>query len=188
MWGFGGSVRPNKSVKGTRRPVAVLKFGFFQGSAASFKPTEAARRNVRHAAMEMKFEQTMEEFLSPAIMRKRLISASIYIAAFESLKESIVSKIRFYYCLDDSGNSKPCESHKKEVLSRNKSAVYASLDWFKERQAINGDDLAKFEQIKLCRNDLSHELFSLIGSRGLPKHFETRFHELVELLHKIDIW
>jgi len=112
--------------------------------------------------MEMKFEQTMEEFLSPAIMRKRLISASIYIAA--------------------------CESYKKEVLSRNKSAVYASLDWFKERQAINGDDLAKFEQIKLCRNDLSHELFSLIGSRGLPKHFETRFHELVELLHKIDIW
>jgi len=26
---------PNKSVKGTRRPLAVLKFGFYQGSAAS---------------------------------------------------------------------------------------------------------------------------------------------------------
>jgi len=25
----------NKSVKGTRRPLAVLKFGFYQGSAAS---------------------------------------------------------------------------------------------------------------------------------------------------------
>jgi len=33
----------NKSVKGTRRPLAVLKFGFYQGSVASFKPAEAAR-------------------------------------------------------------------------------------------------------------------------------------------------
>jgi hypothetical protein len=27
--------KPNKSVKATRRPLAVLKFGFHQGSAAS---------------------------------------------------------------------------------------------------------------------------------------------------------
>jgi len=26
---------PNKSVKGTRRPLAVLKFGFYQGLVAS---------------------------------------------------------------------------------------------------------------------------------------------------------
>jgi hypothetical protein len=136
----------------------------------------------------MKFEQTMEELLSPAVMRERLISASIYIAAFESLKESIVSKLRFYYCLDDSKDSQPCESYKKDVMNRNSSAVYASLDWFKGHQAINEDDLAKFEQIKLCRNDLSHRLFNLIGSRGLPQNFEARFHELVELLHKIDLW
>jgi len=30
-------------LKGTRRPVAILKFSFYQGSVASFKPTEAAR-------------------------------------------------------------------------------------------------------------------------------------------------
>jgi len=28
-------IKPNKSVKGTRRPLAVLKFGFYQGSVAS---------------------------------------------------------------------------------------------------------------------------------------------------------
>ncbi len=58
----------------------------------------------------MKLEQTLEEFLNPEIMRERLISASIYIAAFESLKETIIEKIRFYYCLDDSKDSKPCDS------------------------------------------------------------------------------
>ena len=40
---------PNKSVKGTRRPLAVLKFCFYQGSAASlsFRWRRAPYRNVR---------------------------------------------------------------------------------------------------------------------------------------------
>ena len=48
LW-VGGSLalavitRPNKSVKGTRRPLAVLKFIFYQSRAASLKLTEAAR-------------------------------------------------------------------------------------------------------------------------------------------------
>jgi hypothetical protein len=39
---------PNKSVKGTRRPLAVLEFGFYQGSVASLKFSEwrAPYRNV----------------------------------------------------------------------------------------------------------------------------------------------
>ena len=138
--------------------------------------------------MNMKLEQTMEEFLSPSITRTRLISASIYIAAFESLKESIVGKIRFFYCLDDEETSSPCKKYKKEVMSRNTSVVYASLDWFKENRAIDEADLIQFENIKKCRNELSHRLFSLIGSRGLPQDFEINFHALVELLHKIDLW
>ena len=32
-----GIAGPNKSVKGTRRPLALLKFGFYQGLAASFR-------------------------------------------------------------------------------------------------------------------------------------------------------
>jgi hypothetical protein len=51
---FGGSLalavttEPNKSVKGTRRPLAILKFRFYQGPAASFTLSErrAPYRNV----------------------------------------------------------------------------------------------------------------------------------------------
>ncbi len=39
-WALAGIAGPNKSVKGTRRPLAVLKFCFYQGSVASLKPTE----------------------------------------------------------------------------------------------------------------------------------------------------
>jgi len=37
LFGFGSARWPNKSVKGTRRPLAVLKFIFYQGSVASFR-------------------------------------------------------------------------------------------------------------------------------------------------------
>ena len=37
LFGLGYFSWPNKSVKGTRRPLAVLKFCFYQGSAASFR-------------------------------------------------------------------------------------------------------------------------------------------------------
>jgi hypothetical protein len=37
VWGKVCVIKPNKSVKGTRRPVAVLGFLFYQGSAASFR-------------------------------------------------------------------------------------------------------------------------------------------------------
>jgi len=49
MFSLGCIVWPNKSVKGTRRPLAVLKFCFYQGSAASLKLSErrAPYRNVR---------------------------------------------------------------------------------------------------------------------------------------------
>jgi len=46
-----GIAQPNKSVKGTRRPVAVLKFCFYQGLVALFKFSErrAPYRNVRRS-------------------------------------------------------------------------------------------------------------------------------------------
>jgi hypothetical protein len=136
----------------------------------------------------MKCEQSIEELLNPAIMRNILISSSLFIAAFESLKDLIISHLKGFYCIGELDDSKPCDDYKKEVLSKNKSALYASLEWFKENQAINEDDLAKFERIKACRNDLSHRLHSLLGSRGLPQDFEIRFHELFELQHKIELW
>jgi len=50
-WWFGlrRPFGPNNTFKGTRRPLAVLKFGFYQSSAASLKLSErrAPYRNVR---------------------------------------------------------------------------------------------------------------------------------------------
>jgi len=43
--------------------------------------------------MYAKVQQTWEDFLNPDVVRPVLISASIYIAGFEALKETIIGRI-----------------------------------------------------------------------------------------------
>lgn len=112
--------------------------------------------------MKTEIERTWEDFLDPAVLRPRIICACVYIAAFESLKESIASRIRnFYWIGFDECGDKTDPNYETEVLSRNRSPLFASLDWLKERKAIDEADIECFRCVKVCRNVLVHELISL---------------------------
>lgn len=139
--------------------------------------------------MDPKIRQAWEDFLDPAVMRPRLISASIFIAAFETLKDAIVGRIRdfFTFGFDEKG-AHVDSKYKDDVLCRNRSPTYASLDWLKEQGAINESDLASFERVKSCRNHLAHDLFRVVGSEGLPADFEVALQDMVGLLGKIERW
>src|SRR5688500_18418446 len=129
-----------------------------------------------------------EQLLNPPVMKERLISASLYITAFELLKDSIIDHIRSFYMvgfetIDDTID----EKYEATVLSRSKSPLYASLNWLTENGVIDEDDLEAFERIKATRNFLAHDLRSLIIGSTDFQHIE-RFQELVALLRKIEIW
>ena len=47
--------------------------------------------------MDPKVKRSYEDFLNPEVQRRRLISASLYIAGFEILKKSIVNRIRGFF-------------------------------------------------------------------------------------------
>jgi hypothetical protein len=139
--------------------------------------------------MDAKVQQSWEDFLDPDLMRNQLISASIYIAGFEALKDAVVGRIRDFFRIgfDESGdNIDP--KYQTDVLSRNNSPIYASLDWLKEMHAINDADIAAFGRVKTCRNILAHRLLATLGSDGMPPAFEKCFQEMVALLHKIEVW
>lgn len=129
------------------------------------------------------------EALNPDVMRPRLMAASIYIAAFESLKDVIVDRVRdfFWSGFDESGDTLDSE-YSSNVLSRNKSPLYASLDWLKEMEAIEDSDVERFKRVKACRNTLAHDLLSRLGSEGLPEDFDACFGDMVALLRKIEVW
>lgn len=134
-------------------------------------------------------QQAWEDFLNPEVLRSRLITASLFIAAFEVLKDSVVDRIRDFFCTGfDEGRDIIGPQYQTEVLSRNRSPVYASLAWLESMGAIEAADMAAFDRIKACRNHLAHRLLKLLWNEGMPTDLEERFDEMAALLRKIEVW
>lgn len=134
-------------------------------------------------------QQSWEDFLNPDVMRPRLISASIFIAGFESLKDSIIGRIRSFFSMGFNADGEIVgPRYETEVLRRNRSPMYASLDWLKENGVISDADIGAFDRIKTCRNRLAHRLLTCVGTEGMPPDFESTFQEMVSLLRKIEVW
>ncbi|MGB3478134.1 MAG: hypothetical protein WBB67_03125, partial [bacterium] len=113
--------------------------------------------------MDDNVKKSWETFLNPEILRSNLIVASIYITAFEMLKDSIIDRIKNFFTHGFNENGWIVSNeYKKNVLSKDKSQLYASLLWLHEMSAINESDLEQFEAIKKRRNELAHEMSKLL--------------------------
>jgi hypothetical protein len=129
-----------------------------------------------------------EQFLNPDVLRQNLIMASIYIAYYEILKDSIVDRPKEFFATQwTKDGPKVSEKYKSEILIRNKNRLYASLSWLKENGAIDSSDMAIFEHIKSCRNELAHELKDLI-TKGIELRYIEAFRDLIGLLNKVEVW
>lgn len=129
-----------------------------------------------------------ERFLTPSILRSNMLVASVYIAAFETLKSAIVDRIRDFYWMGwEEGKDFIDPSYKNEVLSLNRSLFFASFQWLKDHKAIDDADVASFEKAKKIRNQLAHEFPSLLA-KGLPSELPERLSDIITLLDKIERW
>jgi hypothetical protein len=129
-----------------------------------------------------------ERFLNPDVVRPSLFLATMYITTFEILKDSIVDGIRDFYTngFDENG-PRVGPDYQSEVLSKNKSPLYASLKWLRESGAIDDEDLAAFEKLKETRNLLAHQLFAVVTCQ-VESAYQAQFDSLVALLRKIGVW
>jgi hypothetical protein len=133
-------------------------------------------------------KQSWEKFLHPESLKGNLIAISLFISAFEMFKDRVIEKPETFFSdgFDENGLIIN-ERHKSEVLSKSKSPLYASLLWFKEMEAIDDNDIAKFDDIRKHRNEVTHELLSFLSDA--KRNFEVeRFEELIALLSKIEKW
>ncbi len=141
--------------------------------------------------MDKKTHRIWDDLLNPDVLRPILIASSIYITGFEMLKDSIIGHTKdffsFVHGFEKNGNA-AYTKYQTDVLSRNKSILYASLDWLKDMTAIDENDVDIFNRIKDVRNELSHSLHHKISSERMPKDFNQRFREMVSLFRKIEIW
>lgn len=134
------------------------------------------------------YDESWERFLDPEIVKPSLFMATMFITTFEILKNSVVDRIKDFFSdgWSAEGTTQSPE-YKDKVLSRNKSVVYASLDWLHDQQAISDKDLKTFEQLKETRNVLAHQLFEVVTGQSKSNHTD-QFPALVELLRKIEVW
>jgi hypothetical protein len=133
-------------------------------------------------------QESWFRFLDPEVLRPNLMLASIYIATYEILKDSIIGRLRDFFVIgfDETGELIDPD-YKTEVLDKNKSPLYASLEWLKDSEAITDDDLTIFNLVKQHRNNIAHEISHML-SEGLPSDFSGRFNQMVSLLSKIERW
>lgn len=132
--------------------------------------------------------KSWEKFLHPESLRGNLIAISLFISAFEMFKDSVISKPETFFSngFDENGLIVG-EEYKSDVLAKSKSPLYASLLWFKEMGAIDGDDIEIFDGIRKHRNEVTHELLSYVSDA--KRNFEVeKFQELIALLSKIEKW
>lgn len=127
-------------------------------------------------------------FLNPKTLRSNLIAASVFLSAFEILKDCIIERPKEFYTTGLNENGLIIDkNYQLKVLSLKKSPIYASLAWFKNHNAINQKDIEIFTRIKNCRNELAHELPNFITT-GIKSDPTPNFELIIELLGKIERW
>jgi len=138
--------------------------------------------------MNDNIKQSWERFLNPESLRANLIAGSLYIAAFEMLKSSIIERISDFFSTGFNQDGPIIgEKYKTDVLSLNKSQLYASLAWLKNMNIINDNDLEEFENIKKCRNEIAHEFVNYLAT-GPTVDPLPLFPKMIALLSKIETW
>jgi len=132
--------------------------------------------------------QSWIEFLNPASLKSNLIVASLFLAAYETLRNSIIEHIRGFYTngLGHNKSSVGSDDYEK-VLSRHKSPMDASLLWLRDRRIVNASDIKLVNRLRKHRNDLAHDLPRFIGTRDADVNFGL-IEEIYQLVTKIDRW
>lgn len=129
-----------------------------------------------------------EKFLNPKKLKSNLISASLFLAAYESLRASIVDQVRgFYWTGFDEHGDNFSDSYTTRVLSRHKSPLRASLLWFLEMQAVTQDDLDLVDRLREHRNKIAHDLPAFVASADCDVDLDL-LKQLIELVAKVDRW
>jgi uncharacterized protein YutE (UPF0331/DUF86 family) len=132
--------------------------------------------------------ESWEKFLNPKELRGSLLGTSMYIAAYEICRESIIDKLRsFYSDYWDKDGAHPGSDYESKVLALAKSPLQATLLWFQDRGAISETDLETFSKARKLRNEIAHDLPEFLSSPNREINQRT-FEGLLEVTHKIGVW
>ncbi|MGO4891840.1 hypothetical protein [Flavobacterium sp. W21_SRS_FM6] len=131
--------------------------------------------------------ESWQKLLHPKLLKRNLITASLYLSAYEVCKNSIIEKPKIFFSDGIVEEKLNLEEYKKEVLSLAKSPLEATLLWFKSHGAIDDNDINGFKESRKLRNDIAHEL-PLYISESDRNIDQSAYESLLEVTHKVGVW
>lgn len=139
--------------------------------------------------MDEKLRRAYERLLDPAVLRPRIIEYSLFIALFEAFKDGVEDRLLNFFATDfTKDGALPSDRYRTEVLARHRSPIYATLAWFVERGALVATDIDCFDQIRQCRNAVTHQFLKILSTDNAPPGFQEHFQHLIRLSDQIDRW
>ena len=134
--------------------------------------------------MDEKVIREVQRLLSKEALKDNLTKASLYVLAYETLKNSIIEKPKGFFTF---GGIEADDDYKKEVLSKHRNPLIASCRWFQENGAISETDVNEFLTLREHRNYIAHELPNVLLNTSSQVD-EDKEIGLFHLLCKIDRW
>ena len=108
--------------------------------------------------------------------------ASLFLAAYEVLREQIVGRTKAFFS-DHFTIDGPQESaeYKQRILAGQPNAFVGAVAWLQGMDVLTSDDAAVLKQIRDQRNALAHDLPSVIFGRelGIDVELLNKTRELV---------
>ena len=117
-----------------------------------------------------------------------MILSSLYLTAYELLKDAIIDNIRAFFSFEyKGGKAISDEQYKDEVVRVHKDLMHASCLWLKRNGIITESEVKEVQNIRKHRNQVAHELPRLLIDADLNLNIGY-FVKIRELLEKIELW
>ena len=122
---------------------------------------------------------------NPSALRHRVLLTSMFIAAYEHLKDRIVEEARSFFKLGE----KVAEDFGKDVLSRDKKPDYSTLLWIRENGGISDDELHIYRALTQLRNEVAHEYVRVLTDRDFPNdRIFQGVLDAITIIEMIEYW
>lgn len=136
-----------------------------------------------------KFNQRLEKFFNPDILKQNLIIASLFIAVFDNFKANIIDKVKYFYFSGIKDGVEQFKDYEQDVLnkvkSKNNKQIKATLLWLKENEFITEAEEILFADFTNTRNKLAHEMNRMLID-GFSEEIYKLYAEMINLFSKIE--
>ncbi len=136
-----------------------------------------------------KFNQRLEKFFNPDILKQNLIIASLFIAVFDNFKANIIDKVKYFYFSGIKDGVEQFKDYEQDVLnkvkSKNNKQIKATLLWLKENEFITEAEEILFAEFTNTRNKLAHEMNRMLID-GFSEEIYKLYAEMINLFSKIE--